>query len=342
MKKIVIVGLGFMGSMHAQVYTQLANASLVGVVDYRDDIARAKLAELGLPEVPVYKTLDEALQQATFDVLDICLPTHLHLPFALQGIEAGKAVFCEKPLALNNADAEKIRDAALTAGVAFQVGQCIRFWPEYQALQAFHNSGEGGKLLSLSMQRRSARPSYAEQNWLNDEARSNGAAFDLHIHDTDFILALLGTPTAVRSSATFDSSGPSHIFTDYLFDGGPVVHAEGGWNYPEGWGFQMAFQAIYENAVVDYDSGKSPTLCLSTPGKPAQPMPFTKTGGESSLGGGNISDLGGYYNELEHFINRLVANEPIVTATAAQAALSVRVTLAEIESARSGKTISLC
>ncbi len=340
MKDIVIAGLGFMGGMHAQVYRQLENARLVGVVDKRADTAAKRLAELGMKDVPVYASLEDALKKTSFDVLDICLPTDLHLPFALHGIAARKAVFCEKPLALGNPDARKICEAAAEAGVALQVGQCIRFWPEYQALRAFHLGGAGGQLLSLSLQRRASRPLYSDGNWLNDPSRSNGAAFDLHIHDTDFVLALLGQPQSVNSRATFDFSGASHIFTHYTYEG-VVVHAEGGWNYPENWGFQMAFQAVYENAVVDYDSGASPTLSITRPGKAKEAMPFVKTGGTSSLGGGNISDLGGYYNELSHFIACLESGKPITEASAEQAALSVKVALAEIESARNNAPIAI-
>ena len=71
------------------------------------------------------------------DAVDICLPTDLHMRFALAAIGAGKHVFCEKPLALTKADGKKIAQAARQAGVFFQVGQCIRFWPEYMALEAF-------------------------------------------------------------------------------------------------------------------------------------------------------------------------------------------------------------
>ncbi|MBC2593177.1 Gfo/Idh/MocA family oxidoreductase [Ruficoccus amylovorans] len=341
MKKSVIVGMGFMGAMHAQIYAQLENATLVGVVDFKGAAAKEKLDGLGMPGVPVFATVEEAFEALDFDVLDICLPTDLHLEFALKGIAAGKAVFCEKPLALSTEDAERISTAAAEAGVPFQVGQCIRFWPEYQALREFHASGQGGKLLSLTMQRRSARPTYAEGDWLNQEIRSKGAAFDLHIHDTDFVLALLGEPRAVTSHGHFDASGPSHIFTHYAYDG-PVVYAEGGWNYPDTWGFQMAFQALYENATIDYDSGAQPTLSITVPGTPKAALPFASAGQrESSFKGGNLSDLGGYYKELEAFIHCLENGSAITDATAGQATASVRVALAEIESARSGQTVSL-
>lgn len=340
MKKIVIAGLGFMGVMHAQVYKQLKNAALVGVIDLRKEATLNRLAELGMGGIPVYTTFEEALAGEAFDVLDVCLPTDLHLKMALKGIAAGKALFCEKPLALSNEETAELCNAAKQAGTPVQVGQCIRFWPEYQALRAFHTSGEGGKLLNLTLTRRSARPSYADGDWLNKPERSKGAAFDLHIHDTDFVLALLGQPKSVSSEATFDFSGPCHIFTRYCFDG-PIVQAEGGWNYPDKWGFQMAFQAVYEKAVIDYDSNAATTLAITRPGKDKAPMPFVKTGGQSAVSEGNISDLGGYHNELASFIDHLEAGKAITDATAEQAALSVKIALAEIESARTGKTIAI-
>jgi predicted dehydrogenase len=128
MKKIAIVGMGFMGTMHAQIYKQLRDAALVAVVDKRQAKARQVLAKLGI-QAPVFGTLEAMLRACNVDAVDICLPTDLHAPFALAAIAAGKHVFCEKPLALTKADGKKIAEAARKAGVFFQVGQCIRFWP---------------------------------------------------------------------------------------------------------------------------------------------------------------------------------------------------------------------
>ncbi len=340
MQNVILVGMGFMGAMHTQAYTQLPNAKLVGVVDAETEATTKKLQELNLGDVPVFATLEEALK-VDCDVIDICLPTDLHTRFALKAIEAGKALFIEKPLALTSEEAEQILSAAEKAGVPVQVGHCIRFWPEYMAFRDFHQSGKGGKLLSLTLQRRSGRPGYPVENWLNVGERSGGAALDLHIHDTDFIVSLLGTPQSVCSRTTVDSTGPSHIFTHYNY-GDTIVSAEGGWNYPPQWGFQMAFQAIYENATIEYDSGSSPSLSITTGTEPKEAMPFKSTGGEQSqLSGGNISDLGGYFNELAYFIEQLESGSPIEEATLQQAALSLKVNLAELASAKSQQPVEL-
>jgi len=338
MQNVVIAGFGFMGGMHAQVYKLLEKATLVGVIDQDKETAQARLDGLGM-EARVYGTLEEALEKEAFTVLDICLPTDLHAEWAVKAAAAGKHLFCEKPLALKQDDGEMIAEAVEKAGVFVQVGHCIRFWPEYVALRDFIQSEEAGKLRSLSLQRRGGRPGYSVEDWLNDATRSGGAALDLHIHDTDFVLNLFGIPKAVRSKATVDYSGPSHIFTSYQYED-IVVEAEGGWNYPANWGFQMAFQAIFENGAVEYDSNAQPTLKITIGEEEGKPMPFEQpVSNDSSTGEGNIQSLGGYYNELAYFIDCVETDHAPEIATLLQARQSLNTTLEEIRSAREEQTI---
>ncbi len=328
--KGILVGCGFMGGMHAQIYNSLEGVDLVAVVDDRIDESREKLCKLGC-DAQVFTSLDEAFEKVDSDFVDVCLPTHLHEKYSLQALEAGKALFCEKPLALSLEQADRILAAAERMGAYAQVGHCIRFWPEYQRLIEYHAAGEGGKLLSLSLVRRGGRPGYGIGNWLNDESLSGGAALDLHIHDTDFVLALLGQPNSIDSKVTRDYSGPVHIYSLFEYDS-VTVSSEGGWNYPEKWGFQMAFQAVYESAVVDYDSsnGKGLTLCEGDQEPRLLEIAKPDTG-ESQSGEGNISDLGGYYNQLKYFTDCLRNNEAPKIATLADARASLAITLKEIE-----------
>jgi predicted dehydrogenase len=340
MQKVIIVGFGFMGVMHAQVYQRLPQVRIAAVVNDNVERARAELARLGI-DAPVFAELDEAFAAQAADFVDICLRTDLHAPFALKAITAGKHLFCEKPLALNLEDASTIIGCAEKAGVFAQVGQCIRFWPEYVALQKFVAAGTAGKLLSLSLQRRAGRPGYSSSNWLNEGGKSGGAALDLHIHDTDFVHHLLGRPASVTSRATFDFSGCSHIFTSYEIDG-VVVTAEGGWNYPANWGFQMAFQAVFENAAIEYDSRAEPPLMVTLGDARPEPLAFDQPdAGESAVAIGNVSSLGGYFNELQYFVDCLERCSAPDRATLRQAAESLETVLAEVESARTGRRMPL-
>ena len=341
MQNIIITGFGFMGTMHAQIYQQLKQARIAAVVDTATDKAKASMKKLGV-EAPLYTDLSTALNAIEADVVDICLPTDEHLANCLTSIAAGKHLFCEKPLALSAADGRTIAAAAEKAGITAQIGQCIRFWPEYVAFKKFVESGKAGKLLSLSLQRRASLPDHSVGGWIVDPVRSGGAAIDLHVHDSDFIVYLLGRPQAVTSEATFDPKlGPAQIFS--LFHYPEVrVTAECGWNYPPNWGFQMAFQAVFENGAVEYDSGTEPTLTATVGKGKKKALPFKNPSvGASSTDTGNISALGGYFNELQSFIRALEAKRAPETATPADAAESLRLVEAEIKSAKSNKRVRL-
>ena len=191
-----------MGEMHAQIYQALPGVELVAVVDINIAGAREKLASLGL-DIPVYASLTELLKFCDVQVVDICSPTGQHIDLAVTAAEAGKHLFIEKPLAFDLEGCRQIAAAIQKAGVFAQVGHCIRFWPEYMALKNVVESEELGALKSLSLTRRSARPGGGNpQHWVNDVKYSGGAAFDMHVHDTDFVLHLLGLPQSVFASTT--------------------------------------------------------------------------------------------------------------------------------------------
>jgi predicted dehydrogenase len=329
-----------MGGMHAQVYARLKHARVVAVVSSRPERAKAGARKIGL-EAPIYNDLDLALVRHAVDVIDICLPTHLHAAYVRRAIEAGRNIFCEKPFTNDVREALRLAAAAERAGVKMQIAHCLRFWPEYQAFEAFFRERRAGKLLSLSLQRRAARPAHSRDDWLNQARQSGGAALDLHIHDTDFIHHLLGRPKAVTSVGTRDPGGWSHIFTTYDFEG-IAVTAEGGWNYPKHWGFQMAFQAVFERGTVEYDNTATPTLAATVGSGARKPLPYKQPRiGPSRSGVGNLSSLGGYYNELFAFIDCLEQGRTPKLATARQAADSVRTVMAEIKSAETGRAIKL-
>ena len=340
MQNVLVTGFGFMGSLHAQVYSLLPQARVTAVVDQDAKRAKKKVTELGL-KAEVFTDLDDALGAAEVDVVDVCLPTPIHPSNVRKALAAGKHVFCEKPFAATVAEARSLAAAAARAGRKMQVGHCIRFWPEYQALERYRREKRGGRLLSLSLYRRSGKPSYSVGNWVVQERQSGGAAFDLHIHDTDFVQHLLGKPNAVTSVGTKDVSGWSHLFTTYHFNG-LAVTAEGGWNYPAKWGFQMGFEAVFENAVLSFDSRANPTLMITEKSSAPRPLAFDQPRlGKAAASGGNISALGGYYNELQYFIDCLERGVSPKIATPSQAAESVRIVRAEMKSAATGRTVRL-
>jgi len=339
MTNIVIIGFGFMGVTHASVYRMLPNARVVGIVDPRIEEVTASLAERGW-NIPVFPNYASAAADCDFSVADICLPTDLHRDIALEAFTDGRHVFCEKPIALTLDSANEITEAAREAGRQLMIGHCIRFWPEYVELKRVVDSREHGRLLSLSMSRRTARPGYSVGDWVNQPERCLGAALDLHIHDTDFLTYLLGVPDSVVSRGIRDGTGWSSIATQYHF-GDAIVTADGAWNYPQHWGLQMRFSAVFERAAMDFDSRSNPTLTVTADDKPTVPANLPKSAVWSAAYSDEIASLSGYYHELDYFVDCIEFGNPVAVSTGQQAVVSLRVVLAEIESAVSGKQIDI-
>ncbi|MEA3485508.1 MAG: Gfo/Idh/MocA family oxidoreductase, partial [Candidatus Aerophobetes bacterium] len=222
MVKVAILGAGFMGSMHAECYNNLSNAKLSAIAD--TDLARAeKLAKKY--GVKAYSKPEELFKEKDIEIMDICLPTFLHKEYVIKAAQARKNILCEKPIALKVEDAEEMIEAANKVGVKFMVAQVIRFWPEYIKLKEIFDKGSLGEIVSISCTRLSPTPTWAWNSWLLDSEKSGGALLDLHIHDTDFLLYLLGKPISLLSLVPKSSLKYAHVFTPFLFPNNVVAYA---------------------------------------------------------------------------------------------------------------------
>jgi len=318
--RVAIVGCGFMGRMHANVYGQLEGSELCAVVDRKQDHLDKFESDFGAKG---YLDFDEMLAVERPDAIDICLPTYLHKEFTVRGAQAGKHVMCEKPMALTLEEADEMIAACEKAGVTLMIGHCIRFWPEYALLKRITEDGRLGKLLSLNLTRLGEFPSWSSDNWLADESKSGGGVQDMHIHDTDFALYLLGEPNSIASYGTVNKTGPAFAFTTLDY-GRAVAHLEGGWNLPVGTPFKMTFRAIFENGVAFWENGP---MTIIEQGKAPETPEFPKM---KASGGGNISDMGGYFHELKYFVDHVNSGLPLETVTPQTSRDSLRLVLEEI------------
>lgn len=320
--RVALVGAGFMGRMHGEVYGALEGVDLVHVVDKEISRAEGIAAAHGASTSSGFDGIPEV------DVVDVCLPTDLHADFAVRALESGHHVVCEKPMAISLDEADRMIAAAERAGKRLMIAHCIRFWPEYVELQRLVKEGTLGKLLSLSLTRYSPFPTWGSDNWLADEKRAGGAALDLHIHDTDYALHLMGrAPDRMVAAGNVDERGVSHVSTTMIF-GDALVHTEGSWNLPAGTPFKMAFRATFERGAAIMDGG--PLTVYTDEGAETPEMPKMAAKGS----GGNISDLGGYYYELKYFYDALKEGKPLDRITPASARLTLATALAEIEAVK--------
>lgn len=333
-----IVGLGFMGQQHFAIHQTMANIQLVGVCD-KEEKRRAEQAEavggnlgeastLDLTAYTRCATLDELLA-LDLDCVDICTPTYLHADMAVKALEAGKHVICEKPMALNADDCQRMIDASVANGKRLFIAQCIRFWPAYEKLAEMVKHGQLGKITSAKFTRLSPTPTWSQDNWLMDVSLSGGAVTDLHIHDVDFIISLFGRPKVVSAQAANSISHGDpvdHVVCQYFY-GDFTCLAEGGWGFPSSWPFEMAFQVMGDKGALDFSTSKTPSLTFyPAGGDPVHP---------------EVSDESGYQREFAYFMECLETGKHPDRVLPESAMNSVAVVMAERESAGSGERISL-
>jgi len=298
MMKIGIVGLGFMGRTHAAAYRHL-KAVLDFEITAVADTDREKADQTaGLLDAKVYYSPQELIDNADINAVDICLPTFLHYEYATKALSKGFNIFIEKPLCLYSQDAYTLAKLAEEKNVFAQVGQCIRFWTEYEYLKSVIKSGEYGKVKHIKLRRLSPRPGWG--GWMCDDRLSGGAALDLQIHDADYALYLFGPPKHIASCVNHSGEKYSSIVSQLTYQDFTVT-TEGSWDYSSSFPFEMSYIAALEKATVVFSSLHGISVCLAN-GERFCPE-LEKACLAQSDSGGNISDLGGYYNELYYFID---------------------------------------
>lgn len=326
MVRIGLIGCGFMGTMHANCYQNIPGVELAAVADVRKDVAET-LAK-GTNAV-IYGDGKDLIANADVDVIDICLPTYLHAEYAMLAMEKVSYVFVEKPVALTGAEAEAMLAKADTTGCQVQIGQVIRFWDEYVKLREILESGIYGKVVNANFRRISPRPTWGWENWLLKTELSGGAAQDLHIHDMDFALHLFGMPKQLQTVKNIIGEPNSYIHSLLRYDDF-VVTVEGTWDLPGSHPFEATFRVVFEKAVVENAGGKF--MCYTDTGAEEIVIEKAEVKGDG-FEGGNVSDLGGYYNELCYFTDCAKQGGKVTQATLVDAAESLKYVLDEIANA---------
>ena len=342
---IGIIGFGFMGTTHWGVYKGVDGAKVVALADVdpakrKGDISKV-VGNIGggdnskpvdLSGVKVYKDAMDLIADPDVDVVDICVPTAMHMAYALAALKSGKHVFCEKPLCRTEAELRAFVAQAKRAKGFFNVGLCVRAWLEYRAAYEYFKSGKAGKMLTATFKRISPGvDGNSWKNWYMDDKVSGGALLDLHVHDTDEVNYFFGKPkavTAVGSSVVSKNGGIDHVVTTYDFGDGRLVMAEGGWEQAKGATFEMSFTIVCEKATLKLDSTGFNVFLKN--GKKATPNLDVKNGPT------------GWHQELAYFVDCVRKGvKPEKYQTIDSIADTMKIIFAEEKSAKSRKTVKV-
>ena len=178
---------------------------IVAFCDLIEERAQKTAAEFGMPGARIFTDYRELLADKTVDVVHVLTPNVSHASITVDAFAAGKHVMCEKPMAHNAADAEKMVDAWKKSGKQFTIGYQNRFRPEVASLQASCINGDLGEIYFAKAHaiRRRAVPTWGV--FPNKSLQGGGPLIDIGTHALDMTLWMMDNyePVSVSGSVFF-------------------------------------------------------------------------------------------------------------------------------------------
>jgi len=335
--KVGLIGCGNIGAGgHLPAYAHIPEAELVAVCDAVEELAHAAAERSGATAYTDYRRL---LEREDVEMVDLCVPTYLHAQLAVEAMQAGKHVLCEKPMAHTLEAANAMIEAAQANGVKLMIGQVRRFDHRYASIKAQIDAGKVGRPVFIRRAERQFLP-FLPDAWQWDPRRGGGVILDIGVHATDLFRWLLGQDAvevyavaksvreAAREAESFD-----HAFITCKFDGGGIGFAEASWAYPQGFGGTLYAQldVVGTEGKIQYsDKDTNPMLIYTTEKGHELPRYFRFMSTTEYA----------FEEEIRHFARCVLDDwEPAVGPQDARAALEM--VLAAQRSAETGEPVHL-
>lgn len=207
--RVGVIGVGI-GTSHLKGYSNAKQAEVIAICDLDENRARATAKIFNLDSATIYTDYRAMLENPDIDAISIGLPNFLHQPVAVDALNAGKHVICEKPLAMSAEQGQQIADAAARNGKFCMVAQVNRFRGDSKYLKQIISEGQLGDIYyaHCGVLRRSGIPGYG--GWFTTKSKSGGGPLiDLGVHLLDLTWWLAGSPKPVSvTGVTYAEFGP--------------------------------------------------------------------------------------------------------------------------------------
>jgi predicted dehydrogenase len=308
-----------MGSRQVVNFSAAGCSRVTRVFDLDAEAARRAASPVDAEVAPSV----EACFGDDIDLVVIATPTPDHVPLCLRAMEAGKHVFCEKPLARSLAEGEKAVAAAQREGVKLGVGHVVRFFPAYRTAHDLIQAGGIGRVGMARLSRLNRIPSA----WYADYARSGGVLNDLSLHDLDWLVWTFGMPERVYAqNRRQDLPHLDYGLAVLRFAGGEIAHVEGSW--ADLTGFSTSFDIAGSGGLLRHDSRQGLSLSMQKRGAT----------GAAAVIPGAPEPRSPYVVQAELFVHSILRDfEPPVSGEEGLA--SLRVSLACLQSAETGQVV---
>ena len=217
---------------------------------------------------------------------------------------------------------------AKETGRLLMIAYCNRFFSAFRIIKDYVDSGRFGKVVSAEFRREGgSRAPMGYENWFRNKELSGGAMLDLHIHDVDMLITLLGMPTAVSAMARnlIPGSGYDAMSVNYRFSDGAFANATCDWTIPHDKFNTRAIRVNLEGGYLflDRSPGRTVFTAVSADG--------TQENLTERIGAGDL-----YYNEIRYYMDCLRSGAAPLLCLPESSMDSVRLIEAEMRSADLG------
>lgn len=185
-----LIGAGGFAAFFAEAIADLPGVRLDAVADA--DVMRARLLA-ARHDAAVVRDSAALLARDSVDVVAIATPPRHHADLAVEALAAGRHVFCEKPLAVTAADADRVRDAVAASGRVLVVDHVLRYNPLLRAIGELREGGLLGPVQRFAFENDAADEDLPEGHWFWDVAHSGGILIEHGVHFFDAASMLIGS-----------------------------------------------------------------------------------------------------------------------------------------------------
>lgn len=315
-----VIGTGYIGIQHLEALKMLVSEVIVCNADVEKGKAVAEKYGCRF-----YADYEEMFKAERLDFVNICVPTPMHCKIALSALEHGINVLCEKPFTSTLDEAYLVTQKAKEKNLTLMVAHCVRFSRKYEYLRRCIEDGRFGKLLSLELYRDGPKPAWSTGGWLLDIEKSGGVVRDVHVHDTDIVKFILGTPNSVYTKG-------SALCCTTLFDYGDdrLISATASWRNASSFPFSPGFEAAFEKGVLKLHDK---TFLLYTDDGVTE-APHLAEEFDGYMKHGNLVT-----NEIDYFCQCLAKGEKTDRCSADDICESFAISFAESESMKTSRII---
>ena len=199
--RVGVIGCGQIGKQHIEHHAGNDNVELVALADIAEGELERVADQHGVPHR--YTSFRDLLAREDIAAVDVCLHNNFHMPATVAALEAGKHVFCEKPMAGSWTDANTMRTAARNLGLELGIQNRLYFTAETKAARRLLDEGQLGSVYHGRSTgfRRMGRPyvdGYGSPTFVQKRNSGGGALYDMGVYHICRLLYLMDNPEPLR------------------------------------------------------------------------------------------------------------------------------------------------